>query len=149
MKKEIYIARIMWLLTGVKESVMVQVGGNPNDSLDKDIFFWFSEMEETKKYQAVDGKEFTVLSIAKIVEPKEKSTPPPEKFYFLFGEDACDILDNEGEEELLKCVKMEDVCFAISMFTIGDSPLDIMKDASGWSDYTYLSKELYDKLSKI
>ena len=73
----------------------------------------------------------------------------PEKFYFLFGEDACDILDNEGEEELLKCVKMEDVCFAISMFTIGDSPLDIMKDASGWSEYTYLSKELYDKLSKI
>jgi hypothetical protein len=72
------------------------------------------------------------------------------KYYYLFGIDVCQVLDQEGIEGLLKFLK-EDECFDYDTrsFEDGENPTELLRTAAGWSDFSVLTEEEYLKITSL
>lgn len=72
--------------------------------------------------------------------------------YFIFGEDACQVLLEGGIDELLSGIKKEDskISFALYEFDLSSpTPADMLNEFSGWGDYQTLTKENYLTLKNL
>jgi hypothetical protein len=80
----------------------------------------------------------------KIPKPVEKPST-----YFLFGDDSCKILNDEGFGALCKAIRDDGLSFSIHKFPDGGNALDLLAQHDGWYDYAIITKRQYNKLTEL
>ena len=72
------------------------------------------------------------------------------KYYYLFGIEACDTLESEGVDALMKMIEEEDFTdYDTRCHSQNDNPTELLRTASGWCDYSVLTEEEYNRITKI
>lgn len=69
--------------------------------------------------------------------------------YFLFGDKACDLITESISFQTVMDFCEETQEFSVLNFEPGTSPKNITKSANGWSKWVEITKEQYEKLSKL
>lgn len=76
----------------------------------------------------------------------------PKKFkkqYFLFGQDICNILENEGIGKAVKSLKSGEVSCTIYCWDELSTPSELLSEYDGWGNYLEISLSQYNKLSEV
>jgi hypothetical protein len=161
------VARIKDAQNAIKEhkfnSVSISVDTVFKNDEDGSRSKWLPDVENLKitsygiyyyaqnKYDSADQIESNSLTEIKIfnklLNEKSKKEKDSEKtIYILFGEEACNILDNDGINELINIV--DSITFDIAKFKENDNVLDVLNSFNGWNGYTTINKAIYNKLAK-
>lgn len=69
--------------------------------------------------------------------------------YLLLGEEATDILDNDGVKVFCKRVKAGFDLYSLFCIEDGDDLLELLEALKGWNDYSFLDKKEFNKISKL
>lgn len=69
------------------------------------------------------------------------------KKFFLFGSEACDLLD-DGEKALLKAVKNEPVVYGLFEADENTTFESLLDAYDGWQGWAVITESLYKKLQK-
>ena len=77
-----------------------------------------------------------------------KKTKKFKKQYFLFGEQICRVLAQDGIKEAIEAAK-SGVGYAIYVWDENSTPNDLLGEAQGWEDSMSLTTAEYNKLSKV
>lgn len=66
--------------------------------------------------------------------------------YFLFGRDACILMDEQG----IEAFKESTVPFATFKWVEGKtSPVDLLYEFDGWEEYCVITEDEYDYLQNL
>jgi hypothetical protein len=103
-------------------------------------------------YSDVTNSSDFVVANAMAYMASEFTKPNDNVEYFIFGEDACQVLLQGGMDELLSEINKEDspISFALYEFDLSSpTPADMLNEFSGWGDYQLLTKENYLTLKNL
>lgn len=66
--------------------------------------------------------------------------------YYLFGEEACKVLSEEGKEEFNK--RKDEFCYDTFEFIVGIThPSDLLDGYDGWRNYAEITEEFFKRLT--
>jgi hypothetical protein len=69
--------------------------------------------------------------------------------YLLFGKQACSIYEEFGFEKLDELIGTENIAHSSYAYLNGSSINQLLWAFRGWDEYTYISKEEYNKLNDV
>jgi hypothetical protein len=100
-----------------------------------------ARVEDMFRSSSVSELEAEKKSLEELFESVNK------KHYYLFGSEACTILDNEGIDTLIDKINNEDFTeFDTRCHSVLDNPADLLFQVMGWGNYSVLTEEEYNKL---
>jgi len=70
------------------------------------------------------------------------------KQHFLFGEDACIVLNEEHKSLRKKANAIKKTSHAIYVWDEFETPTSLLEFFLGWGDFERIDKELYDLLNQ-
>ena len=103
-------------------------------------------------YSDVTNSSDFVVANAMAYMASEFTKPKDNIEYFIFGEDACQLLLEGGMDELVSEINKDDsdVSFALYEFDLSSpTPADLLHNFSGYGDYQTLTKENYLTLKNL
>lgn len=123
---------------------------------------WITE-NAASQYYVQDQKTLELFSVDLQEEDEDAVLPVSEyipeipakinkkKTYYLLGEAAVGLYENEGIEALIEASQNNSgTGFGLFCFIEGEtSSIELMEYANGWYDYTCITEEEYQKLSKL
>lgn len=69
-----------------------------------------------------------------------------DKTYYLFGEDAIRVLEEEGTEALKKAIE-EGICFSTLIFIEGEThSSELAEEMNGYLDYKIIDQETHNSI---
>jgi len=148
---------------GVSKEKIIKMLESGESGID-DLF----DVYENLDYNEVENSEETLIpednSNQETIElycPDEKGDGPiwtnkpaeviVEPTCVLFGNDAVNILGNDGIKGLVKAIKKDNnyMAYEIQEFTQSASIADVLSAADGWGSYAFLTKKEYKKLESL
>jgi len=148
---------------GVSKEKIIKMLESGESGID-DLF----DVYENLDYNEVENSEETLIpednSNQETIElycPDEKGDGPiwtnkpaeviVEPTCVLFGNDAVNILGNDGIKGLVKAIKKDNnyMAYEIQEFTQSASIADVLGAADGWGSYAFLTKKEYKKLESL
>jgi hypothetical protein len=71
------------------------------------------------------------------------------KFYYLFGDGAVQIFEDEGVDALIEAYENNEVGYLTYCYDQSkDSPTDLLYEAQGMNDFAVITEEEYIKLNQ-
>lgn len=115
---------------------------------DDSNFQYYVQENNSDEVLSVDlGEENAVLPATNyqpVIQLKKKKT------YYLLGEGAVGLYNDEGIEALIEASQNNDAVFGLFCFIEGEtSSIELMEYANGWYDYTCITEDEYQLLSDL
>ena len=66
------------------------------------------------------------------------------KYFFLFGEEICRILEEEGVAKAVKAAN-SGVDFSVYLWDEYSAPTDLLSKADGWNNWMTITESQYEK----
>lgn len=127
----------------IKAAVQKQIETIP--FLDGDTYIPFQDVTDLET-----GDEITIDNDIELGELTYNPNHPAPEDYFLFGPEACAILEEEGFDELVELIQNDQLYFETYSFVNTPGNLsELLAKIAEFGDYCYLTPDQYQTLSAL